>query len=137
MSGFMRRSSGEINVNGSLLLCGYPWVQNETVRENILFGCEYDEEKYKNVIYACSLESDLEILPAGDNTEIGERGITLSGGQKARINLARAVYADKDIVLLDDVLSAVDARVGKHIMNNCMLGLLKDKTRIWQRISYH
>lgn len=130
MSGFMRRSSGEINVNGSLLLCGYPWVQNETVRENILFGCEYDEEKYKNVVYACSLESDLEILPAGDNTEIGERGITLSGGQKARINLARAVYADKDIVLLDDVLSAVDARVGKHIMNNCMLGLLKDKTRV-------
>mmetsp|Transcript_1249 Transcript_1249/g.1271 ORF Transcript_1249/g.1271 Transcript_1249/m.1271 type:complete len:1427 (+) Transcript_1249:173-4453(+) len=130
MSGFMRKSAGEINVNGSLLLCGYPWVQNETVRENVLFGSKYDEEKYKNVIYACSLESDLEILPAGDNTEIGERGITLSGGQKARINLARAVYADKDIVLLDDVLSAVDARVGKHIMNNCMLGLLKDKTRI-------
>ena len=76
------------------------------------------------------MEADLEILPAGDRTEIGERGITLSGGQKARINLARAVYADKEIILLDDVLSAVDARVGKHIMNNCILDLLKDKTRI-------
>ncbi|CAK9439681.1 uncharacterized protein LODBEIA_P37810 [Lodderomyces beijingensis] len=130
MSGFMKRTSGSVEVNGSLLLCGYPWVQNSTVKENILFGCEYDKEKYEKVIYSCSLEADLEILPAGDRTEIGERGITLSGGQKARINLARAVYADRDIVLLDDVLSAVDARVGKHIMNNCILDLLKDKTRI-------
>ena len=130
MSGFMKRSSGSVDVNGSLLLCGYPWVQNNTVKENIIFGAEYDEERYKKVIYACSLEADLEILPAGDRTEIGERGITLSGGQKARINLARAVYADKDIILMDDVLSAVDARVGKHIMNNCIMDLLKDKTRV-------
>ncbi|KAI5952854.1 hypothetical protein KGF54_003721 [Candida jiufengensis] len=130
MSGFMKRTSGSVYVDGSLLLCGYPWVQNTTVKENILFGLEYDEEKYNQVIYACSLESDLEILPAGDRTEIGERGITLSGGQKARINLARAVYANKDIILLDDVLSAVDARVGKHIMNTCIMGLLKEKTRI-------
>ncbi|KAI5966908.1 uncharacterized protein KGF55_000317 [Candida pseudojiufengensis] len=130
MSGFMKRTSGSVYVDGSLLLCGYPWVQNTTVKENILFGSEYNEEKYNQVIYACSLEADLEILPAGDRTEIGERGITLSGGQKARINLARAVYANKEIILLDDVLSAVDARVGKHIMNNCIMGLLKDKTRI-------
>ncbi|KAL6449932.1 YOR1 Oligomycin resistance ATP-dependent permease YOR1 [Candida maltosa Xu316] len=130
ISGFMKRNSGTVDVNGSLLLCGYPWVQNATVKQNILFGSEYDEEKYKRVIYACALEADLEILPAGDRTEIGERGITLSGGQKARINLARAVYAGKDIILLDDVLSAVDARVGKHIMNNCVLDLLKEKTRI-------
>jgi ABC-type multidrug transport system fused ATPase/permease subunit len=130
ISGFMRRTSGSVSVNGSLLLCGYPWVQNATVKQNIIFGCEEDEKRYNDVIYACSLESDLEILPAGDQSEIGERGITLSGGQKARINLARAVYANKDIILLDDVLSAVDARVGKHIMNNCILGLLKDKTRI-------
>lgn len=130
MSGFMRRTSGSVNVDGELLLCGYPWVQNATVRDNIVFGSEWDEEKYNNVIYACSLESDLEILPAGDQTEIGERGITLSGGQKARINLARAVYAERDIILMDDVLSAVDARVGRHIMNNCILGLLKDKTRV-------
>lgn len=130
LSGFMKRTSGTVSVDGSLLLCGYPWVQNATVKENIIFGHELDEDRYKEVIYACSLESDLEILPAGDKSEIGERGITLSGGQKARINLARAVYANKDIILLDDVLSAVDARVGRHIMNTCVLGLLKDKTRI-------
>lgn len=130
IAGFMSRTNGEIGILGSLLLCGVPWIQNATVKDNILFGTEFDEKKYKEVIYACSLESDLEILPAGDSTEIGERGITLSGGQKARINLARAVYADKDIVLLDDVLSAVDARVGKHIMQNCMQGLLKGKTRV-------
>ncbi|KAG7191367.1 uncharacterized protein KQ657_003488 [Scheffersomyces spartinae] len=130
LAGFMHRTQGTINVDGSLLLCGYPWVQNATVKDNIIFGLPYDEQRYKAVVYACSLESDLEILPAGDNTEIGERGITLSGGQKARINLARAVYADNDIILLDDVLSAVDARVGKHIMNECLLGLLKEKTRI-------
>ncbi|CAH2350232.1 oligomycin resistance ATP-dependent permease Yor1p [[Candida] railenensis] len=130
LSGFMNRDSGSINVNGNLLMCGQPWVQNATFKENILFGTDYIEEKYNEVVYACSLESDLQILPAGERTEIGERGITLSGGQKARINLARAVYANPDIILLDDVLSAVDARVGKHIMNQCILGLLKDKTRI-------
>jgi len=130
LSGFMKRTAGSVSINGSLLLCETPWIQNATVKENILFGLPLDEKRYKEVIYSCSLESDLEILPAGDQTEIGERGITLSGGQKARINLARAVYAGKDIILLDDVLSAVDARVGKHIMNNCIMGLLKDKTRI-------
>lgn len=130
ISGFMKKSSGEVDINGSLILCGQPWIQNTTVKENILFGNEFDEQRYKDVIYACSLESDLEILPAGDRTEIGERGITLSGGQKARINLARSVYAESDIILLDDVLSAVDARVGKHIMQSCFMGLLKDKTRI-------
>lgn len=130
LAGFMKRVDGSVDVNGSLLLCETPWIQNATVRENILFGEEFDQEKYDSILFACSLESDLEILPAGDKTEIGERGINLSGGQKARINLARAVYANRDIVLLDDVLSAVDARVGKHIMNNCILGLLKEKTRI-------
>lgn len=130
MAGFMNRIQGSVNVNGSLLLCGHPWVQNSTLKDNIIFSSEYDETRYKQVIHACSLESDLEIFPGGDQTEIGERGITLSGGQKARVNLARAVYAGKDIILLDDVLSAVDARVGKHIMNNCILGMLKDSTRI-------
>lgn len=130
LAGFMKKTEGTIAVNGSLLLCGYPWVQNATVKENILFGNEWNEERYKDVVYSCSLESDLDILPAGDRTEIGERGITLSGGQKARINLARAVYANKDIILMDDVLSAVDARVGKHIMENCFSRLLGDKTRI-------
>ncbi|CUM66631.1 uncharacterized protein PRCAT00004303001 [Priceomyces carsonii] len=130
MAGFMKRIDGMLITNGSLLFSGTPWIQSATVKENILFGSEYDKEFYKKTVWACSLESDLDILPAGDNTEIGEKGITLSGGQRARIDLARAVYADKDIVLLDDVLSAVDARVAKHIMKNCILGLLKNKTRI-------
>lgn len=130
IAGFIPLASGHLSVEGSLLLCEHHWIQNTTVKENILFGKDYDEKRYNDTIYACSLESDLEILPAGDQTEIGERGITLSGGQKARISLARAVYADNDIILLDDVLSAVDAKVAKHIMTNCVLGLLATKTRI-------
>ncbi|SCV02438.1 LAME_0H00540g1_1 [Lachancea meyersii CBS 8951] len=130
LSGFMRKISGNIYKDGSLLLCGYPWVQNATVKDNILFGSPFDEARYNNVIRVCSLQADLDLLPAGDRTEIGERGITLSGGQKARINLARAVYKEMDIYLFDDVLSAVDARVGKHIMDECLTGMLAGKTRI-------
>lgn len=130
MAGFMAKTGGSVEVNGRLLSCGYPWIQNATVRDNIIFGSPYEKEKYRRVVQACSLDSDLEILPAGDTTEIGERGINLSGGQKARINLARCVYKDKDIYLFDDVLSAVDARVGKHIMDECLLGLLGNRTRI-------
>lgn len=130
MAGFMSRTSGSMAVNGDLLLCGYPWVQNATVRDNITFGSPFDQEKYEKVLEICSLEADLDILPAGDNTEVGERGITLSGGQKARITLARAVYKDMDIYLFDDVLSAVDSRVCQHIVEHCMMGYLKDKTRI-------
>lgn len=130
MAGFMPQTSGELAINGHLLLCGYPWIQNATVRDNIIFGAPYNKSKYKEVIEVCSLQADLDILPAGDLTEIGERGITLSGGQKARINLARAVYKNKDVYLFDDVLSAVDSRVGKHIMDKCFLGAIKDKTRV-------
>ncbi|GMM35209.1 ATP-binding cassette transporter [Saccharomycopsis crataegensis] len=127
---FMPKQSGALEINDSLLLCGYPWVQNATVKDNIVFGLPYDEARYKKVIHVCSLEADLAILPGGDETEVGERGITLSGGQKARINLARAVYGDKNIVLLDDVLSAVDAKVGRHIMEKCIMEFLGDKTRV-------
>ncbi|CCK72385.1 ATP-binding cassette transporter YOR1 KNAG_0K00170 [Huiozyma naganishii CBS 8797] len=130
MAGFMKQTSGRVEVNGELLLCGYPWILNATVRDNILFGSPYEEARYNEIVEVCSLDADLKILPAGDRTEIGERGITLSGGQKARINLARAVYKNKDIFLFDDVLSAVDSRVGKHIMDDCLLGILKGKTRI-------
>lgn len=130
ISGVMKCNSGSITINGSLLSAGASWIQNSTIRENILFGSNYDKEKYEAVIYACSLQSDLDILPGGDLTEVGEKGITLSGGQKARINLARAVYAERDILLLDDVLSAVDARVGNHIVDNCLFKLLKNKTRV-------
>lgn len=130
LSGFMNRNSGTADINGTLLFCGQPWIQNATLRDNIIFGSEYHSDRYERVLDACSLSSDINMLSAGDKTEIGERGITLSGGQKARVNLARAVYAGRDIILMDDVLSAVDAKVGKDIMNKCILGLLKDKTRI-------
>lgn len=130
MSGMMRKDSGSVQISGSFVSAGQPWVQNATVRENILFGLPYDEAWYNSVIENCSLLRDFDILPAGDATEVGERGITLSGGQKARINLARAVYANRDIILLDDVLSAVDAHVGKFIMENCITGIMKGKTII-------
>lgn len=130
MDGSMTRRSGSVKVNGSMVMCGAPWIQNSTLKENIIFNSEYDESWYNKVVYACCLNSDIDMLPAGDNTEIGERGITLSGGQKARVSLARAVYANADIILLDDVLSAVDSKVGKHIIDECVLGILGDKTRI-------
>lgn len=130
LAGFMTKSSGELKINDKLLLCSAPWIQNATIRNNILFGSEFDAVKYQKVIWACALEDDLKLLPAKDMTEIGERGITLSGGQKARINLARAVYANPDTILLDDVLSAVDSRVGKHIIDNLFNNVLLDKTRV-------
>ncbi|CAI4516287.1 CFF_collapsed_G0023080.mRNA.1.CDS.1 [Saccharomyces cerevisiae] len=130
MAGSMRKTDGKVEVNGDLLMCGYPWIQNASVRDNIIFGSPFNKEKYDEVVRVCSLKADLVILPAGDMTEIGERGITLSGGQKARINLARSVYKKKDIYLFDDVLSAVDSRVGKHIMDECLTGMLANKTRI-------
>jgi ABC-type multidrug transport system fused ATPase/permease subunit len=99
-----------------------------TIRENILYGEEMDQGHYYDTIKLCELERDFEILPAGDLTEIGERGINLSGGQKARIGLARAVYSRKDIYLMDDPISALDAEVRKNIFKNVIFGHLKDKT---------
>ncbi|KAH3666650.1 hypothetical protein WICMUC_005554 [Wickerhamomyces mucosus] len=128
--GLISKKSGKVAINGSSLLCNSPWIENTTVRENITFGNEYDALKYQNVIEACSLRDDLKNFPAGDSTEIGERGVTLSGGQKSRINLARAIYADPEILVFDDVLNAVDAKVGESIMSNLFLGLIKHKTRI-------
>ena len=107
-----------------------PWIQNKTIKENILFGAEYDQLKYAETISICQLKRDLEILPSGDQTEIGEKGINLSGGQKARISLARAVYADKDIFLMDDPLSALDANVKKRIFKQVIMRKLAQKTRV-------
>lgn len=102
-----------------------PWVVNDTLRGNILFGREYDEERYDQVVEACALLDDLAVLPAGDMTEIGERGINLSGGQKARVSLARALYSKETrIMLMDDPLSAVDAHVGEHIFSSAIAGPL-------------
>ncbi|XP_046577436.1 multidrug resistance-associated protein 1-like isoform X2 [Haliotis rubra] len=108
------------------------WIQNDTLQNNILFGKPMDRPWYNKVVECCALTADLEMLPAGDMTEIGERGINLSGGQKQRVSLARAVYNDADIYLLDDPLSAVDSHVGKHIFDNVLSrkGLLAGKTRV-------
>ncbi|CBJ26643.1 conserved unknown protein [Ectocarpus siliculosus] len=120
---------GRSLMNGSVSYASQrAWIQNATVRDNILFGCAFDPRRYDMVLEACALESDLEILDSGDQTEIGEKGVNLSGGQQQRVSLARAVYADSDIVLLDDVLSAVDAHVGKHIFDKCIRKVLKFKT---------
>ncbi|KAF8955959.1 ABC transporter type 1, transmembrane domain-containing protein [Flammula alnicola] len=105
------------------------WVQNETIRNNILFGSEYDEERYRKVIRQCALERDLELFDAGDATEVGERGLTLSGGQKARITLARAIYSPAEIILLDDVLAALDVHTSSWIVDECFRGdLVKNRT---------
>ncbi|GAA5920308.1 hypothetical protein JCM1841_004522 [Sporobolomyces salmonicolor] len=105
------------------------WLQNASVRDNILFGLPYRKERYEEVLEACSLVGDLAILEDGDETEIGEKGINLSGGQKARVSLARAVYSRASLVLLDDVLSAVDAHTSAHIYEKCLKGpLLKGRT---------
>jgi len=129
--GEMKREEGKIIHGGSFSYCSQQaWIQNATVKDNILFGKEYNEDMYDKVIDCCCLTHDLEIFQDGDMTEIGERGITLSGGQKQRINLARAVYYNSDIILMDDPLSAVDAHVSRDLFDNCIAGALAGKTRI-------
>lgn len=119
---------GELIVNGIVSYSAQePWLFESTIRQNILFTEKYDEIRYKQVIRVCALERDFKLLPYGDYTVIGERGISISGGQRARINLARAIYRVADIYLLDDPLSAVDTQVGKHIFENCIKDFLKDK----------
>ena len=131
LAGDMRKTQGKVKMGASRAFCPqYAWIQNSTVKENILFGKRYDRKWYNQVIDACALRPDLEMLAAGDQTEIGERGITVSGGQKQRLNIARAIYFDADIILMDDPLSAVDAHVGRHIMDEAICGLLKNKCRI-------
>jgi ABC-type multidrug transport system fused ATPase/permease subunit len=125
----MYRLTGSFNVRGRV---GYvsqqAWIFNDTLRENILFGAEYEETRFQEVVDACCLRTDLDALANGDLTEIGERGVNLSGGQKQRVNLARALYSDADLYLLDDPLSAVDAKVGRDIFAKYISGALKNKT---------
>jgi len=131
LAGDMRRTAGNITLGASRAFCPqYAWIQNQTVKDNIAFGKEFRQDWYDSVVDACALRPDFEMLPNGDMTEIGERGITVSGGQKQRLNIARAIYFDADIILMDDPLSAVDAHVGRHIMDNAICGLLKNKCRI-------
>lgn len=106
-----------------------PWLVNANIKDNILFSAPFDEQRYKDVIVACALEHDLEILDEGDQTLVGEKGISLSGGQKQRISLARALYSNSQHVLLDDCLSAVDSHTAKWIFRNCITGpLMKGRT---------
>ncbi|KAI9102331.1 hypothetical protein K1719_023533 [Acacia pycnantha] len=130
---------GEVpKISGRIRVCGTKafvaqsaWIQSGKIEENILFGKEMDKERYEKVLEACSLKKDLEILPFGDQTIIGERGITLSGGQKQRIQIARALYQDADIYLFDDPFSAVDVHTGSHLFKECLLGCLSSKTVVY------
>jgi ABC-type multidrug transport system fused ATPase/permease subunit len=124
-------SSGFINVSGTIsYACQEPWVFASTIRQNIVFGRPFDRRRYNEVVRVCALERDFKQFPYGDLTLVGERGSSLSGGQKARINLARAIYNEADVYLLDDPLSAVDTHVGKHLFNDCIISYLANKTRI-------
>jgi ABC-type transport system involved in cytochrome bd biosynthesis fused ATPase/permease subunit len=121
----------KVTVNGTIsLVTQKPWIVNDTVRNNITFGKEYNRQKYREVIkYAC-LQRDFELFTNGDQTMIGEKGATLSGGQKARISFARALYSESDILLLDDLLSAVDVHVGKFLMTETLLQFCRAKSRV-------
>ncbi|KAK4204424.1 P-loop containing nucleoside triphosphate hydrolase protein [Triangularia verruculosa] len=131
--GDLWKIKGDVEISGSVAYVSQSsWIMNATVKENIIFGYRYDSNFYEKTVKACALLDDFAQLPDGDDTVVGERGISLSGGQKARVALARAVYARADIYLLDDCLSAVDSHVGRHIIDNVLgpKGLLSSKTRI-------
>ncbi|XP_075422205.1 multidrug resistance-associated protein 1-like isoform X2 [Ascaphus truei] len=131
--GEMEKKEGCVFVKGSVAYVPQQaWIQNASLKNNVMFGRERKDALYKRVIEACALLPDLDILPSGDRTEIGEKGVNLSGGQKQRVSLARAVYCNAEVYLLDDPLSAVDAHVGRHIFDKVIgpKGLLKDKTRL-------
>jgi len=130
--GEMRKRRGTVALEGT---CAYvaqnAWIFNGTLRDNILFGRAYDKELYQRAIHCSVLDTDLSVLPFGDRTAIGEKGINLSGGQKQRVSLARAIYADADVYLLDDPLSALDAHVGADVFERCLSpssGILRNRT---------
>ncbi|XP_059617049.1 multidrug resistance-associated protein 1 isoform X6 [Phlebotomus argentipes] len=131
--GELEKLQGRVVTNGRIAYVSQQaWIQNATLQDNIIFGKDMDRKRYERVIEACALKPDIEMLPGGDQTEIGEKGINLSGGQKQRVSLARAVYNDADVYFLDDPLSAVDSHVGKHIFEQVVgkSGMLAKKTRL-------
>ncbi|KAF9898255.1 hypothetical protein BX616_004276, partial [Lobosporangium transversale] len=131
MVGNMTQAEGQVTRGTNISYASQtPWIQNATIQDNILFDTPFDEERYKRVINVCCLEADLKLFPFGDQTEIGERGVNLSGGQKARLSLARSVYFEAGTVIMDDPLSAVDAHVGKRLWQDCVMKELGDRTRI-------
>jgi ATP-binding cassette subfamily C (CFTR/MRP) protein 1 len=130
--GEMQKLTGKVNIDGKIAYVPQQaWIQNATLQDNILFGRPLNKRLYEKVLNVCALTADLAMLPDGDQTEIGEKGINLSGGQKQRVSLARAVYSGAEVFIFDDPLSAVDSHVGKHIFDNVMSsdGMLKGKTR--------
>eukprot|EP01065_Artemidia_motanka_P038578 TRINITY_DN4742_c0_g1_i1.p1 TRINITY_DN4742_c0_g1~~TRINITY_DN4742_c0_g1_i1.p1 ORF type:complete len:1315 (+),score=399.91 TRINITY_DN4742_c0_g1_i1:72-3947(+) len=129
MAGELRCTSGSVRLGAGISLAAQEvWLMSRTVRENILFGAEYDASRYAAVVDACALTADFQQFAHGDETLVGERGVTLSGGQRARVGLARACYHEADMYLLDDPLSAVDTVVGNHLFDRCVRGLLSGKT---------
>ena len=123
--------SGTVAFNGTVAYVPQiPWVFSGTVRDNILFGRHLDIKRYNEILDVCCMQPDLQNFSKGDLTEIGHRGVSLSGGQRVRVSLARALYSAADIYLLDDPLSAVDAKVGKHLFNNCICGFLSNRIRV-------
>ncbi|KAI9222621.1 hypothetical protein BC828DRAFT_365051 [Blastocladiella britannica] len=138
--GELEKTKGTAELHGSVAYAPQqPWIFNATFRDNITFGNEFDLKWYNKVVEACALTTDIEILKDGDSTKIGDKGVNLSGGQKARLALARAVYADRDIILLDDCLSAVDAHVDKHIFTQVLgpRGLLRKKSVLFVTHGVH
>uniref|UniRef100_A0A1J3EAZ1 ABC-type xenobiotic transporter n=1 Tax=Noccaea caerulescens TaxID=107243 RepID=A0A1J3EAZ1_NOCCA len=130
--GEIQKIKGTVRVSGKQAYVPQsPWILSGTIRDNILFGSVYQSEKYERTVKACALVKDFELFSNGDMTEIGERGINMSGGQKQRIQIARAVYQDADIYLLDDPFSAVDAHTGRQLFEDCLMGILKEKTVLY------
>ena len=132
------KEKGEFRKNGTVAFIPQTaWLMNASIRENILFGKMMEEHRYKNILQLCELEKDLEVLPGGDLTEVGERGINLSGGQKQRVSLARALYSNSDIYVIDDCLAALDAHVGKQVFENVLKKELKGKTILFVTHALH
>ncbi|KIK63814.1 hypothetical protein GYMLUDRAFT_40900 [Collybiopsis luxurians FD-317 M1] len=131
----MHKDTSDVDMNGNMHAISYsaqsPWLRHQSIKDNILFGYPYDEQRYRDVIEACALKPDLDILEDGDATEIGSKGVSLSGGQRARVALARAVYARTKYVLLDDPLSAVDSHTSRFLYEKLLRGpLLASRTVI-------
>ena len=127
----MKKTEGTLSVHGTIAYAAQTaWILNASIKDNILFGQSYDRKRYRKILDACQLRHDLDVLDDGEETMIGERGINLSGGQKQRVSVARAAYSNKDVIILDDPMSALDPEVGHRLFDQCIRGVLREKTVI-------